>query len=505
MRHHSVSIPARFLPRHAGRLHRFLLAALATAALQAYAAPSASTVDEGARAQALLDALNAGSDSARVAWVDTYVSSGKREEVAGRLAVIAREAGGLTLTRKRLDGPIDKLYVRAKAGGSSRIDILEDEVDASRIGAVFSFPWPEPYPLKMDEALAKAGGSLARAIDARVRFSAERGDFAGTVLVRQGDRTVYSHSFGLADRDLGVPNAAQTRFNIGSMDKMFTAVAIGQLIEAGKLTLDTHLIDVLPDYPNAEAARAITIRHLLAHSAGLGNLFDRPKWERTRDYATVAALLPVFAAEPLEFTPGSKGSYSNEGFIVLGAVVERLSGQSWYDYVAGHVFAPMGMRSTGSPGLDEVAEGRAVGYRFREGDPLGTHGRGPNWTFLPYRGSSAGGGYSTAPDLLAFLAGLREGKLVSPAMAQTLTALNTGGEEEYGLGFMHVAKGKRTLRGHNGGGPGSGINAEAMIVWETGDAYAVVGNLDAPFTQILGSDIAELLVAAGSRQADTGR
>lgn len=462
----------------------------------AAAAPPAANDGDQARADALIAAIN-GTAVARSEWVDVNVVPDQREKVGAKLETLAARSGGLTLVRTRLDGPIDKLYVRAKGGSSSRVDLLADDEQSSHVGALFSFPWPEPYPLEAKAALTKAGGSLAKAIDERVRFSAERGDFSGTVLVRGRDgRTIYAGSFGLADRDHNVPNAAHTRYNLGSMDKMFTAVAIAQLVEAGKLTLDARLVDVLPDYPNAEAARSITIRHLLTHSAGLGGLFDRPKFEREKDYGDMIHLLPVFVAEPLEFPPGTRGSYSNEGFIVLGAVIERISGQNYYEYVAQHVFAPLGMKATASLALDEVAQHRAVGYRFKQDDPLGTQGRRPNWTFLPYRGSSAGGGYSTAEDMLTFLTALREGKLVSRETAELFTALNQGGEEGYGMGFNHVAKGGRTLRGHNGGGPGSGINSEAMIVWETGEAYAVMGNLDAPFAQILGSDIAELVVAA---------
>jgi hypothetical protein len=138
----------------------------------------------------------------------------------------------------------------------------------------------------------------------------------------KGNSVVYSASFGAADKARGLRNTADTRFNIGSMDKQFTAVAIGQLVEQGRLDLDSRLIDVLPDYPNRVAAEAITIRHLLSHRAGLGMLFDRTGWDWKTRYKLMGDLLPLFAAAEPAFAPGSRFSYSNEGFVVLGAVVE---------------------------------------------------------------------------------------------------------------------------------------------------------------------------------------
>lgn len=270
---------------------------------------------------------------------------------------------------------------------------------------------------------------------------------------------------------------------------------IGQLIEAGKLTLDTRLIEVLPDYPNAEAARTITLRQLLNHSAGLGGLWERPKYQRLRPYARVADLLATFAAEPLLYAPGSKAAYSNEGFVVLGAVIEAVTGTDWWTQLDQRIYQRVGMAHSAHFTVDEVAPGRVVGYLYPTTDPLGLLPRQPNWTFVPWRGNSCGGGYSTVADMTAYLRALRAGKIVSPAMGETLTARNTGGLAGYGLGFIHREVGGRTLRGHGGGGPTSGIEGDHAIVWETGWAYSILGNYDAPFVTVISRDIATMLAA----------
>jgi CubicO group peptidase (beta-lactamase class C family) len=286
-----------------------------------------------------------------------------------------------------------------------------------------------------------------------------------------------------------------TRFDIASMGKMYTAVSIGQLIDAGKLTLDTRLIDVLPDYPNKDAGQKITIRHLLTHSAGLGMLWERPGYDRKTPYARVTDLLPYFAAAPLNYEPGTRAAYSNEGYVVLGAVIEKLTGQTYWDYVQTHVFDVAGMKDSGFDRLDAPGPRKAVGWMFTADDPLGLKARVPNDGFVGYRGSSAGGGETTAADLVAFLKALRAGKLVSPATTELLTTKAKGSIRDYGMGFQVRAASGRTLKGHDGGGPNSGINADARIVWETGWAYAVVGNYDAPYAQALGGDIAAMIAA----------
>jgi CubicO group peptidase (beta-lactamase class C family) len=480
-----------------------VLLALAVGAVGPVQAQVATTSDERpaltredrALVDAFMEAAN-GDAAARDRFLRARLASASvlpRDETARILGALA--AGGgvrLVSVTPRPSGP--RLVVSAPNGRTARLDLIASD-EPGRLAGIVPVAVPAPYPgPKVDTVLPP--GELAAAIDRRVRFSADRDDFSGTVLVTKGDQVIYSASFGRADKARAIPNTADTRFNIGSMDKQFTAVAIGQLVEQGRLRFDARLIDVLPDYPNRAAAEKITIRHLLSHRAGLGMLFDRPGWDWKRRYERVSDLLPLFATAAPAFEPGSRFAYSNEGFVVLGAVVERLSGRSWYEYAAAHIFAPAGMRQTEYLTDDPAAPDRAVGYQFRRTDPLSVGGRVPNWGTLARRGNSCGGSFSTAGDMIRFLGALRGGKLLRPETLAALVEHGGGGTDSYALGFERESvKLGRTIVGHDGGGPHSGVNADAKTVWETGYTYAVLGNYDAPFAQAVGRDIGRILAA----------
>jgi len=470
------------------------LAAVQPAAALAQPAPAAVTPAEQALAGDLLAAVNGGA-AARAAFLDRRLAAETRmprAEMAKVLDAVALTAGRLSLDSVSRRGPFVRLRVKAANGRSGRIDLDVSPAEPGRIAGLITVPMPAAYQgPKVTGPLSRA--DLAQAIDRRVSDAADRDDFSGAVLVMKGDEVIYSGVFGQADKARGLPVTLETRFNLGSMDKQFTAVAIGQLMEQGKLTLDTRLIDVLPDYPNPAAARKITIRHLLTHSAGLGMMWERPGWDWKLKYERVSELLPLFAKADPEFEPGTQAAYSNEGFLVLGAVIEKLTGRTWYDYVQENVFDRAGMTRTGYLTDDPAIPDRAIGYRFVDEDPLGFGERRPNWEILSRRGNACGGGYSTVGDMVRFLQALRSGKLLKPETAALFTAQAEGGRPEYGFGFEHIPTAGRTIVGHDGGGPGSGINSDAKMVWETGYAYAVLGNYDAPFTQIVGGDIGEML------------
>ena len=218
----------------------------------------------------------------------------------------------------------------------------------------------------------------------------------------------------MAEKTFGVPNKIDTKFNLGSMNKMFTAIAIAQLVEAGKLSFQDSLAKVLPEYPNRQSAEKITIHHLLTHTSGLGDFFDNPEFRPFRQkYQNPTDYFRLFADKPLRFEPGARFGYSNAGFVVLGAIVEKVSGENYFDYIREHIYKPAGMTNSDSYELTEVVPNLAVGYGRFEDDPMGIDPRRSNIAFLPWKGSPAGGGYSTAPDLLKFAQALRENKLVS--------------------------------------------------------------------------------------------
>ena len=300
-----------------------------------------------------------------------------------------------------------------------------------------------PDPKRDEAALVDA---VRDDLDARVKAD----EFSGVVLVARGSRVLLHEAYGLADRDKKVPNRKDTKFNLGSINKVFTQVAIHQLQAAGKLSLEDRIGAFLPEYPNAQAARQVTIRQLLEMTSGIGDFFG-PRYDATpKDrIRRLADYLPLFADQPLAFPPGTSNRYSNGGYIVLGAIIEKVTGTDYYSWVREHVFAPCGMTTTDWYARDAGTPNLAIGYttRGREGGQ-----RVPNTDTLPGRGSSAGGGYSTAEDLLRFVDALRRGTLVLP-------------DRRGGLGIA-------------GGAPG--INA--VIEWDARRDFVVIAlaNLDPP-------------------------
>jgi CubicO group peptidase (beta-lactamase class C family) len=254
------------------------------------------------------------------------------------------------------------------------------------------------------------------------------GQFSGVVLLGKNGVPVFQRATGMADRKRGIANNPETAFNLGSINKAFTQIAILQLRAAGRLDLDSTLATYWPDYPNKEVARRITIRQLMRHSSGIGgNIFAPPAGGKRKDIRTLKDYLPLFVNQPLQFEPGARNAYSNAGYVVLGLLIERLSGDDYYTYVRKHIFEPAGMTRTESFFVDSLPPNTAIGYtRGDENAPSSAPLR-PNTGDLPGRGSSAGGGYSTAQDLLRFLQALREQRIQNGLPAGLGIAGGSGG------------------------------------------------------------------------------
>lgn len=236
--------------------------------------------------------------------------------------------------------------------------------------------------------------------------------FSGVVLVARHGVPQFERAYGLRDREASRPNDLETSFNLGSINKLFTSIAIQQLAAAGKLSLDSSLARAWPDYPNQDVARRVTIRQILDHRSGIqGNIFAAPAGKTRHDVVSLQDYFELFTNEPLQFEPGSREQYSNAGYIVLGLLIERLSGENYYEYVRRHIYEPAGMTHTGSWRIDRWPANTALGYTRGGPDAPPTATLTRNTDFLPGKGSSAGGGYSTAHDLLGFLNALREHKV----------------------------------------------------------------------------------------------
>lgn len=286
--------------------------------------------------------------------------------------------------------------------------------------------------------------------------------YSGAVLIAQGGHVLLQEAYGLRDRARRLPTHIDTKFNLGSASKMFTAVAIAQLAEKKKLTLNDTIGTYLRGFPPA-IARHVTIRQLLTHTSGMGDFFQDPRY-RPRTMQTVAQVLRVIEREPLHFPPGSRFSYSNSGYVVLGGVVEAISGQDYYSYVRDHIFRVAGMGASGFYRRGSLVPNLAHGYTRMNGTGRMSPGAArDNLGSLPLRGSPAGGGYSTVGDMLRFSLALRRHRLLNP----TETAQVMMGRVQmrspdgallphawYGYGFGNFLFDGERIVGHNGGAPG---------------------------------------------------
>ncbi len=390
---------------------------------------------------------------------------------------------------RELTGGFDPVQVESSSEGQIVVLLQERDWEGSFARATMDV---DPQPggkitgSRLQPAPAPAGWApLARtseaaalaALKAKLDAFSAAGRFSGAVRVARHGETVFEYVSGQADRARGVANTLDTQFRIGSMNKMFTAVSVLQLVEAGKVDLDAPIGTYLTNYPNKDVAGRVTVRHLLTHTGGTGDIFTPEFIEHRTGLCATGDYLALYGARDLAFAPGERFAYSNYGFVLLGAIVEAVSGQDYYGYVRDHIYAPAGM--TASDSLPETADvpRRAVGYT-KQGLTGPLPEEGPNTDSLPCRGSAAGGGYSTVADLVRFAEALRTGKLLRADLLQTATTqqVEMGPGAGYGFGFGESRVNGTRAFGHNGGAPG--MAADLTIFPELGYEVAIAANMD---------------------------
>ncbi len=319
---------------------------------------------------------------------------------------------------------------------------------------------------------------ISRNLDAFLQKLATEGSFSGAVLLAKDGKPLFAKAYGLADREAKVPNRLDTRFNLGSMNKMFTAVAIARLAEEGKLSFTDTVGKFLPGYPNADVREKVTIHELLTHTSGLGDFWNDRFEARKDSIRTVNDYLSLFSDLPLESSPGAKFQYSNSGYIVLGAIIEKVSGQTYDDYVREHVFIPAGMKNTDALAKDHLDARTAIGYGQLTDKPATSTTLHRNTDSLPGKGGPAGGGYSTVEDMLRFDLALRSHELLSERTTELLQKgkVAMGPAMQYGYGFgVQMVNGSRIV-GHNGGAPG--VSAWFDMFLDDGYTLVVLSNMD---------------------------
>lgn len=305
-------------------------------------------------------------------------------------------------------------------------------------------------------------------MDQIVQSYASNRQFMGSVLVARGTDVVFSKSYGSANLEWDIPDTPTTKFRLGSLTKQFTAASILLLEERGKLAVTDPVKKYLPDAP--AAWDKITIFHLLTHTAGVPSFTSFPDYAQSEPFPTTPEkLVARFRDKPLDFEPGEKWSYSNSGYVLLGYLIERISGQTYQQFLQQNVFTPLGMNDSGYDSNSAVIAHRAIGYTP---GPGGLVNAGFIHMTVPF---SAGALYSTTEDLLKWEQGLFGGKVLSAA---SLARMTTPFKSDYAFGLMvHTVNGRKMIE-HSGGI--EGFNTALAYYPDDKLTVVVLGNVNGP-------------------------
>lgn len=360
--------------------------------------------------------------------------------------------------------------------------------DPNRIEITMMRPTPE-LPAGARPPTKRQGVALVKAFSARAARYADIGDFSGAVLLAKNGHVLFQKAYGFADREAHKPNQLNTQFRFGSMGKMFTMIGIMQLAQDGKIDLSSPIGRYLPNYPNQDVATKVTVANLLTHTGGTGDIFG-PNFEAHKaSLRDLKDYVDLYGKRPLEFPPGTRSAYSNYGFILLGRIIEEVSGLTYNHYLQRNIFAPAGMDSTGNLPESDRLPRRAVGYMGFGANLKRTDG------MLPFSGTSAGGGYSTVSDFSRFIDGLVSHRLLH---ADTLQKLVSGGITAkdgtfYPYDFSRTVPGTGRFIGHNGGFPG--MNGDLLHFLDSGYTVIVLANRDPPVADFIAMFTAKRLPA----------
>jgi CubicO group peptidase (beta-lactamase class C family) len=268
-------------------------------------------------------------------------------------------------------------------------------------------------------------------------------NFSGAILVAHQGRVLFKNAYGFANAEWSVPNTPQTKFEIGSLTKQFTATAILHLVEAGKLRLDAPISTYIPDLPHVWSR--ISIHQLLTHTSGI------PNTEKLSDYTqglhhvyTPSELIALVQNRPLDYAPGTKWKYSNTDYYLLGYLIERISTESYADYLQHHLFGPLAMTDTGYNSYTTVLPRRATGYVREVGQLQNAERPNPS---IPY---SAGAVFSTVEDLFKWDEALYAEKIIKRATQDKMFTSYKEGGEGYGYGWFISSKEGRKKQFHEG-------------------------------------------------------
>jgi CubicO group peptidase (beta-lactamase class C family) len=451
----------------------------------------------GARIKSMIEVLNAG-DAARIKrFLDEECEARFRDIVPlqGHISTLLgfrRDTGGVDFHSVRT-------YTPERPGAT--VVIVRDRLLGAWWGLTFRFgdaPRSLVSGLGINSARPPAGivepplgereaVEEIRALMARLKAKAW---FSGTLLVAKGDQVLLTDFAGEANKGDHAPVNIDTKFNLGSMNKMFTAVAAARLVEAGKLAFDDPIGKWIDEtWLPKEVTDKITVRQLITHTSGLGSYFNdlymkssRALFRKLDDYK------PLIQDDRPAFPPGTRFQYSNTGMFLLGVVIEKVTGEDYFAHIRKSIYGPAGMTNSDCYEMDYPVENLAIGYSPDFASPY-------KWQNNLYKhvikGGPAGGGFSTVKDLHRFALALLAGKFVSPRTREMMWTDFKGGNYGYGFIVRQSPAGKAV--GHSGGF--DGINSQLDIYVDSGYILAVMSNYDngaSPLANKVGAILARI-------------
>lgn len=390
---------------------------------------------------------------------------------------------GVFLNSQNTFGRLDVIKVLPPSNGNERIEVISNN-NKLKYNLIINKEKGAPYKINYfalqdskSENNSKKSISkkeLALELSSFINNLSMKDAFSGSVLVAKGNDVIFKGSVGYANKTWKIKNNIDTKFSLGSMNKMFTAIAALQLIEKGKLKFDDKLIQFVDKswLPKGESD-SITIRQLLTHTSGLGNFFnDEFNQSNKEAYRNLDAYKPLISQSELLFVPGSRNRYSNSGMLMLGLVVEKVSGQSYYGYVQKHIYNKANMLNSGSFELDSVTDNLASGYLKRM--------HSDQWVDSIYaraiKGSPAGGGFSSAEDLYQFAIALTEFRLLGKKLTEDAYTEKTQYNSAFWYGYGFSVSGEENNRVVGHGGAYLGVDARLDIHLDSGFIVVILAN-----------------------------
>jgi CubicO group peptidase (beta-lactamase class C family) len=320
---------------------------------------------------------------------------------------------------------------------------------------------------------------LSRKVQRLMDSLTDKNLFSGTVIVANKETILFEKAYGEASKRFHVKNDIDTKFNLASMNKMFTSVAIMQLVEKGTINLDEYISNYIDEsWLPTDITEKVTVRHLLSHTSGLRSYFNRTFKDSSKElYRDLIDFRPLVNNDRLYFDPGEQFQYSNTGMLLLGIIIQEASGEDYFEYIHKHICEPLGMDNTDYYEMDEPVENLAIGY-------ISTENNASGWTNNIYqhvmKGGPAGGGFSTVRDLHKFSVSLLNEKLVTKSSLKLLWTDHANSNYGFGFEVNDTTNGKRV--GHSGGFPG--VSANLDIYEEKGYIVIVLSNYDRALNDI---------------------